>query len=63
MPKYIDNSENICGQGVTPTFDGDYGNSYRIDLDAIDSVLTSGNDSMFEIKYPSTDIKIKVKLK
>ena len=63
LPKYIDNSENICGQGITPTFDGVFPNSFRIDLDAIDSVITSDNDTMFELKYASSDIKIKVKLK
>lgn len=62
LPEYIDNSENICGEGVVPTYPN-VENSYRIDLDSIDSVLTSDNNSMFEIKYPSSDIIIKIKLK
>lgn len=34
---------------------------YNIDLEAIDGVLYCDHDSMFEIKYPSTNIAIKVK--
>ena len=62
LPKYIDKSENICGDGIVPTYPN-IENSFRIDLDSIDSVLTSDNDSMFEIKNKVNDIKIKVKLK
>lgn len=35
--------------------------SKQIDLDASDGILYSNSDTMFEIKYPSRDIKIKVK--
>lgn len=35
--------------------------SDQLDLDASDGILYSDSDSMFEIKYPNRDIKIKVK--
>lgn len=34
---------------------------FRIDLDASDGILYSNSDTMYEIKYPEKDIKIKVK--
>jgi hypothetical protein len=36
---------------------------FEIDLDAIDHVLYNDIDSMFEIKNPSLDIQVRVKLR
>lgn len=62
LPQYIVNNENICGVGEVSTFPN-VNNSYRIDMDKLENVLTSDSNTMFEIKYPSNDIKVRVKLK
>jgi hypothetical protein len=62
LPKYVNRSTNICEDSTTETFPN-IKNSFRIDTDSLDRVLTNDADTMFEIKYPSTDIKIRVKLR
>jgi hypothetical protein len=32
-------------------------------MDKLENVLTSDSNTMFEIKYPASDIKVRVKLK
>jgi hypothetical protein len=47
--------------GKEESADGD-AHTFKIDLDAIDGVLYSDYNSMFEILNPNIDIKCKVKL-
>jgi hypothetical protein len=66
LPQYIKNeSPNSCDSGVIETFPGldSSLSSFRIDIDSLDSVLASDENSMFEIKNPQSDIKIRVKLR
>jgi len=52
----------VCAPSVTNKFKVDSGaDSFKIDLDAIDHVLYSDYDSMFEI-YSDNDIQVKTKL-
>ena len=39
------------------------GNSDLIDIDATDGILYSDGDSMFEVKYPEKDIRVRIKEK
>jgi hypothetical protein len=49
---------------VTPSFNIEEGsNAFEINLDAIDHVLYNDIDSMYEIKFPSKDIQVRVKLR
>lgn len=51
-------------QANTSSFNNiDGTNAFEINLDAIDHVLYNDIDSMFEIKNPSTDIQVRVKLR
>ena len=54
LPVYTD---GVCGDTDQEA------NRFRIDLDALDGFLPSDYNSMYEIKIPSTDIKLKIKLK
>ena len=49
LPQYIVNNENVCGEGDISTFPN-VTNSYRIDMEKIENVLTSNSNTMFEIK-------------
>lgn len=46
--------------GLEVTY-GDDDNSVLVDTDATDGILYSGGDTMFEVKYPENDIRVKVK--
>lgn len=50
---------NDCNYSEYNESDSNYDN--RIDLKASDKVLISESNSLFEVKYPSTDIRINVK--
>lgn len=65
---------NECGNGYSPTrtsqevYTEEEGEDYnedmdrhRINLDASDYIINGDMDTMFEIKYPNKDIKIRVK--
>ena len=52
---------NVANTSAFNSFDGV--DSFEIDLDLIDHVLYNDIDSMFEIKNPSKDIQIRVKLR
>ena len=54
LPIYTD---GVCGDTEQEA------NRFRIDLDALDGFLPSDYNSMYEIKIPATDIKLKIKLK
>ena len=46
--------------------DGEIGNEeelnrFRIDIDALDGILYSDSESMFEIKYKDTDIRVRAR--
>lgn len=58
------NEQTDCKATNLPVFNvSDGSQSYPIDLDAIDRVLYSDYNSMFEILKPTNDIQIRVKLK
>ena len=58
------NEQVDCKAANLPFFNvSDGSQSYPIDLDAIDRVLYSDYNSMFEILNPTNDIQIRVKLK
>lgn len=58
------NEQTDCKATNLPVFNvSDGSQSYPIDLDAIDRVLYSDYNSMFEILNPTNDIQIRVKLK
>lgn len=58
------NEQIDCKTANLPFFNvSDGSQSYPIDLDAIDRVLYSDYNSMFEILNPTNDIQIRVKLK
>lgn len=56
-------SNELCNDIQQNTFLIDGANSFQIDINATDRILYNDYDSMFEIKYPNKDIKIRVKLK
>ncbi|MBR6517044.1 MAG: baseplate J/gp47 family protein [Bacilli bacterium] len=58
-----DSSVNPCYKGNNNSFIINNATANEIDLNAIDKVLYNDYDSMFEIKNPENDIKIRVKLK
>ena len=63
LPKKNASSNCCSGDTATSYFQSTNSNAFEIDLDAIDHVLYNDIDSMFEIKYPETDIQIRVKLR
>ena len=63
-PYPILNEQTSCKTTNLPFFRvADGSQCYPIDLDAIDRVLYSDYNSMFEILNPTNDIQIRVKLK
>ena len=63
-------SQTLIGQETIASnaFDGENvylgdGNADLIDLEATDGILYSDGDSMFEVKYPEKDIRIRIKEK
>jgi hypothetical protein len=61
-----DNMSNLSScnnNSVTSSFNIEGGNAFEINLDAIDHVLYNDIDSMYEIKFPSKDIQVRVKLR
>lgn len=56
-------SINNCCENANTSYFTNNSDVFEIDLDAIDHVLYNDIDSMFEIKYPETDIQIRVKLR
>lgn len=65
LPQKTPVNENGCNVDIKQSFfkTNDGIDSFEIDLDAIDHVLYNDIDSMFEIKNPSKDIQIRVKLR
>lgn len=65
LPQKTPVNENGCNVEIKQSFfkTNDGIDSFEIDLDAIDHVLYNDIDSMFEIKNPSKDIQIRVKLR
>lgn len=59
LPKSYVSFDGCTSSPVSFNVEG--GKSFKIDLNSTDYVLYSDYDSMFEIKYPENDIKIKVK--
>ena len=63
-------SSTKIGQEIIPYFNlgeesyylGD-GNADLIDIEATDGILYSDGDSMFEVKYPEKDIRVRIKEK
>ena len=53
----------VCETAEPANFSVDGGTSKEIDLDAIEHVLYGDYNSMYEIKNPTTDIQLRVKLK
>lgn len=61
LPPYI---EKACGESERPTFSvGQYAMTEEIDLEAIDRVLYSDYNSMYEIRNPSTDVVVRFKMR
>lgn len=56
-------SSVLCEIDNDNSFKFNNADSYEIDLDQIDYVLTASHDSMFEILNPESDIKIRCKLR
>ena len=63
-------SSNLIGQETVPpnAYDDEIyylgdGESDLIDIEATDGILYSDGDSMFEVKYPEKDIRVRIKEK
>lgn len=64
LPEKNNNKQIQCNNVANSmSFKIDNGTAFEIDLDSIDHVLYNDIDSMFEIKNPSKDIQIRVKLR
>ena len=67
LPIYVDVQYGTNCNTVTTTpeafVSGNGANSVQIDTNALDKVLYCDVDSMWEIRYPDNDIKVRVKLK
>jgi len=61
LPEKLSNDE--CNSEPTNTNNFGENSAFEIDLEKIDHVLYSDYDSMFEIKNPLNDIRIRVKLR
>lgn len=59
----VNENANVCDTGEPGIFDVSDGTSKEIDLEAIEHVLYGDYNSMYEIKYPNTDIQCRVKMK
>ena len=56
--------DNVCGSAPSEGFKVNEGAiSKEIDLDATDYVMYGDYNSMYEIKYPSSDIQVKIKIR
>ena len=55
--------DSACNTTIDDTFIVDNANAFLIDLEQVDGVLYADYDAMYEIKNPSRDIKIRVKLR
>ena len=53
--------DNVCGSTPSEEFKGAI--SKEIDLDATDYVMYGDYNSMYEIKSPSSDIQVKIKIR
>lgn len=64
LPRYVEYTSN-CGSSIdTFKVSNDEGaKSFRVDLNAIDGVLTNDYDSMYEIHDINTDIQVKAKIR
>ena len=60
-PYPILNAQSDCNTVSIPVFNVNGGQAYPIDLDAIDRVLHSDYNSMFEILNPTNDIVVRTK--
>lgn len=60
-PYPILNAQSDCNTVSMPVFNVNGGQAYPIDLDAIDRVLHSDYNSMFEILNPTNDIVVRTK--
>ena len=58
LPEYIEGND-ICNPSSTTSEKG----KFRIDMKSIDNVLYGDYNSMYEIKFPNSDIKVKCKLR
>lgn len=58
LPKY---TEYNCNDGEEDKGDTNELNRFRIDIDALDGILYSDSESMFEIKYKDTDIRVRAR--
>lgn len=58
LPEYIEGND-ICNPFSTTSEKG----KFRIDMKSIDNVLYGDYNSMYEIKFPNSDIKVKCKLR
>lgn len=65
LPEKNNIANGNCGDEIVNSFEGfaDATSVFEIDLNSIDHVLYNDIDSMFEIKNPSSDIKVRVKLR
>jgi hypothetical protein len=64
LPQKGTSNASACGNNVVaPAFNDSNNDAFEIDLNSIDHVLYNDIDSMFEIKYPSKDIQVRVKLR
>ena len=56
--------DNVCGSTPSEGFNVNEGAiSKEIDLDATDYVMYGDYNSMYEIKSPSSDIQVKIKIR
>ena len=56
LPRY---NEFVCDTDDNPSDGYDASDSFRIDIDALDGILYSDSESMFEIKYKDRDIRVR----
>ena len=58
LPRY---TEFNCNDGEEEKGNEDELNRFRIDIDALDGILYSDSESMYEIKYKDTDIRVRAR--
>lgn len=58
LPRY---TEFNCNDGEEDKGNEDELNRFRIDIDALDGILYSDSESMYEIKYKDTDIRVRAR--
>lgn len=65
LPQKSEKTQTTCEDSTSQTMFNieNGGDAFEIDLNEIDHVLYNDVDSMFEIKYPTKDIQVRVKLR